>query len=162
MERIDFLNAKALLVLSISISATIFFLIAGLVFGFANGGGNPFDNFEKVGYVFLYTLNYLSFSAMLAFFVKRSGLSVIFLFAYFLVEGIIGGVINWKFNTYVGNLLPLQSSDELLPLNALKALSSLAGPAKPEASTLLLACFTGGYIVLYYLLLRRKILTSDL
>ncbi len=162
MERLDFLHAKALLVLTISLSATLFFMLTGFVFGFLNGGGNPFENFEKVGYVFLYTLNYLSFSAFLAFFIKRSGLSIMLLLAYFLLEAIFSGLINWKFNTYIGNLMPLQCSDELLPLNALKALNNLAGNARPEAPVYLLVGCSILYIGLYYGLLRRKLLTTDL
>ena len=162
MERLDFLHAKALLVLTISLSATLFFMLTGFVFGFLNGGGNPFENFEKVGYVFLYTLNYLSFSAFLAFFIKRSGLSIMLLLAYFLMEAIISGLINWKFNTYIGNLMPLQCSDELLPLNALKALNNLAGNARPEAPVYLLVGCSIIYIGLYYGFLRRKLLTTDL
>ena len=162
MERLNFLNAKAFLVLSIALSATFFFILTGLLFGFMNGGGNPFVNFEKVGYVFLYTLNYLSFSAFIAFFIKRSGLSIMLLLAYFLIEAIISGLINWKFDTYIGNLLPLQSSDELLPLNALKTLNNLAGNTQIEAPIYLLVAASVIYISLYYILLRRKLLTTDL
>ncbi len=162
MERIDFLHAKAFLVLSITLAATILFILTGFIFGFANGEGNPLENFEKVGYVFLYTLNYLSFAAFLAFFVKRSGLSVMLLLAYFLMESIISGLINWKFQTYIGNLMPLQCSDELLPLKILKALNAIGGNAKPEAPVYLLIGMSIFYIALYYLLLRRRILKADL
>ncbi len=162
MERLDFLHAKALLVLSVTISATAFFILTGFVFGFVNGGGNPFDNFGKVAYVFLYTLNYLSFSAFLTFFIKRSGLSIMLLLAYFLVESIMSGLINWKFNTYVGNLMPLQCSDELLPLNALKAINNLTGNARPDAPVYLLVACSIVYVGLYYIVLRRKIQTADL
>ncbi len=161
MNRIDFLHAKALLVISLSLGATVFFILTGLIFGFLNGGGNPFENFEVVGYVFLYALNYLSFAGFLAFFIKRSGLSIILLLAYFAVEGILSSLINGKFDTYVGNLLPLQSSDELLPLNVLKSLTEMTG-ARPEAPIYLLVGFSIFYIVLYYFILRRKILTTDL
>jgi ABC-type transport system involved in multi-copper enzyme maturation permease subunit len=162
MERLDFLHAKALLILSISLSATLFFLFSGLLFGFINGGGNPFDNIEKVGFVFVYTLNYLSFAAMLAFFIKRSGLSIMLLFAYFLIESIFSGLINWKFNTYIGNLLFLQCSDELLPLQALKAIGSLTGGSKPEAPVSLLVSCSLAYIAIYYFVLRKRMLTADL
>jgi ABC-type transport system involved in multi-copper enzyme maturation permease subunit len=162
MERIDFLHAKALLVLMISIAATLFFILSGLVFGFVNGGGNPFDHFIKVGNVFLYTLNYLSFAAMLAFFIKRSGLTIMLLLAFFLIEMIISGLVNWKFNTYIGNLLPLQCSDELLPLQALKAIGSITGDTRPEAPESLLAICSSLYIVGYYFVVRKKMLTADL
>lgn len=161
MDRLEFLHAKGLLILCFSLAATLLYMVTALLFGFLSGDTNAVDQSEKTLYVFLFTLNYLSFSAVLAFMVKRSGLSIILLLAYFLVESILSGLINWKFDTFAGNLLPLQCSDELLPLQSLKTLQKLAGKSKPEAPAWSLVSFTVGYIGLYYFLMRRKLLRSD-
>lgn len=161
-SRMDFLHAKMFLILAITLSATLFFIVIGLIFGFANGGGNPFEGIEKIIYVFLFTLNYLSFSALLAFFIRRSGLSIILLLAYFLMESILGKLINMKLNTQVGNFFPLQSSDELLPWNALKSMANMVGTAKadlPNYAYLIASCV---WIGIYYFVLRKKMTTSDL
>lgn len=161
MTRLEFLHAKGLLVLGFSIAATVLYFITAMLLGLSSGTADAFEHSEKTLYVFLFTLNYLSFSALLAFIVKRSGLSIMLLLAYFLTESILSGLINWKFNTFAGNLLPLQCSDELLPLQSLKTLQKLAGKSKPEAPEWAFVSFTIGYIVLYYGLIRQKLLRSD-
>lgn len=162
MSRLDFLHGKVFLILSISIASTLFYVILSYIFGFLNGGGNPLENNIKILYVFIYTLNYISFGALIALFIKRSGISIILFFAYLLLETIITNSINYKFDTVYGSLMPLQSSDELLPLPAMKTLGNMMPSDKPEIS--LIVCLVASliYIVLYYFLARRKMQTSDL
>ncbi len=162
MHRLDFLHAKAILILAISIGATLFFYLISLIFGFAFGGGNMFDENYFILYAFIYTLNYLSFAALLTFFVKRSGLSIIFFFAYLLVETILTNVINKKLNTSVGNFTPLQSSDELLPFPLLDSLGKMSGLSQEALPAILYVGVSLAYILVYYLVARRKMLQSDL
>jgi hypothetical protein len=161
MERMEFLHAKSMLILLLSFIATLFFALTTLTMGLMKGGTQPFDHAIKILHVFLYTLNYVSFAALISFFIKRSGLSIMLLLAYFLFESIVSGIINWKFDTYLGNLLFLQCSDELLPLQVMKTLSSL-GQSKPEAPESLLMLFSVIYVGLYYFIVRRKLMHSDL
>lgn len=161
-SRFDFLHAKMFLILAISLSTTLLFILIGLIFGLINGGGNPLEGIESVLYVFLFTLNYLSFSALLAFYIRRSGLAVILLLAYFLMESILGKIINLKLNTQAGNFFPLQSSDELLPFNALKSMANMVGAGKPDLENYFYIIATCIWITIYYFVLRRKIMTSDL
>ena len=162
MERIDFLHAKILLILSLSVFSTFVFFLYGLLFGFVNGGGNPFEDIGVLLYAFIYTINYLMFAALIAFFIKRSGLSIMLLLAYFVFEISAKYSINVKFDTILGNYLPLQCSDELLPFNSIRTLSAMAGKPIPEANNMLYVMVSLGYITLYYFILRRKILNSDL
>ena len=162
MHRLDFLHAKVLLILSFSIGVTLFYLCTSLWFGLYQGGDNPFEHATKAISVFTYTLNYLSFSALLAFIFRRAGISLTMLFAYFLVEAILSGTINAKFNTAYGNLLPLQCSDELLPLPLLQNLGKSLGGVSPALSNAVYGITSWVYIGLYYLLLRRKMQNTDL
>lgn len=162
MHRLDFLHAKAILILAISIGATLFFYLISLIFGFVHGGGNMFDQNYYILYAFVYTLNYLSFAALLTFIIKRSGLCIIFFFAYLLVETIFTNVINTKFNTSVGNFTPLQSSDELLPFPLLDTLGKMSGLSQEALPAILYVGVSLAYILVYYLVVRRKMLQSDL
>jgi len=162
MQRVDFLHAKALLILSLSVGVTLFYLCASLLFGLLQGGDHPFDHATIAISVFTYTLNYLSFSALLAFVFRRAGISLTMLFAYFLLESIVSGIINAKFDTAYGNLLPLQCSDELLPLPLLQSMGNIVGGIKPQLSDGVYGITSWVYIGLYYLLLRRKMQNTDL
>ena len=46
MHRLEFFHGKVFLILTISVLSTIFFFLLGLLFGFLNGGGNPFEQIE--------------------------------------------------------------------------------------------------------------------
>jgi ABC-2 type transport system permease protein len=162
MHRLEFLHGKVYLILGISAISTLFFILAGLIFGYANGGGNPLDNIEKVAYVFIYTLNYTAFAGLLAILFKRSGITMVMLFAYFLIESILGKLINYKLNTHFGDLLPLQSSDELLPLPVLKSMNGLVPSSTPEISTYVYVIASLVYVAIYYIIARQKMLKSDL
>ncbi len=162
MHRLDFLHAKVGLIVIISLLATTFYALLAILFGFINGGGNPSQDIEKIIYVFIYTLNYLSFSALITFYIRRSGLAIVILFAYLLFETIFVKLINFKLDTNYGNLFPLQSSDELLPLNALKSLSNMMPSTVADIPVWIYLIASGVYILLYYFIARRKILTSDL
>ncbi len=160
LERIDYLHAKLILILILSLSATIFFTLVCLLFGFIGGGGNPLLHAERIIYVFIFTINYLSFAALLAFLMKRSGLAIILFLAYLIFEFFVMKFVNWKFNTFVGSLLPLQSSDELLPMPILNTLSQATGGiATPVMYSIGMSVF---YISSYYLILRHKFLKSDI
>lgn len=162
MERINFLHAKIILIVTLALASTLLFLINAMLFGFISGGGNPFEDIDKLLYSFIYTVNYLMFAAMIAFFIKRSGLSIMLLLAYFIFELVAKHSINVKFDTSIGNYLPLQCSDELLPFNSIKTLSAMAGKPMPEANNMLYVMASLVYIGLYYFILRRKMLNSDL
>ncbi|MBL7766420.1 MAG: ABC transporter permease [Chitinophagaceae bacterium] len=163
LRRIDFLHGKLMMVFLLSLSATVFYTLSALVFGMLNGGGNPLDEINKVAYVFIYTLNYLTLSALLGFFIRRSALSIILLFAYMMFENSFGMFINWRFETQIGNLLPLQSSDELLPWPMLQSMKSMVpGKVVKSISPVVYFGFSVMYIGLYYFLMRRKMLKTDL
>lgn len=162
LHRLDFLHSKSILILGLSIASTLFYIISSLIFGFINGGSSPLDGAEKILYVFVYTLNYLSFSALIAFFIRRSGLSIVILFAYLFLEFIMTKIINWQFDSNFGNLLPLQSSDELLPLNAMKSFEAIMPGQHADINPMIYLVASCIYIILYYIIARRKLVTADL
>jgi ABC-2 type transport system permease protein len=160
MKRLEFLHGKLLLGLSLSIMATLLFILTSLLFGFINGGGNPIPHSEKIAYVFLFTINYLTFAILLTFFIRRAGLGIILFLAYLVVEFLMMQFINWKFSTSVGSLLPLQASDELLPNPLMRTLGNATGmQSAPVMYCIGMSLF---YLSAYYFILQRKLLKSDL
>jgi hypothetical protein len=89
-------------------------------------------------------------------------MSIVALFAYLLFETILVKLINWKFDTNYGNLFPLQSSDELLPLPIMKSLSSMVPSQTADVPVMIYLFASVCYIALYYIVLRKKIITTDL
>ncbi len=164
MHRLDFLHAKVLLILAITGSATLFYAVLCLLFGFLTGGSGIFEQAHMAVYVFIFTLNYLSFAALITLFIKRSGLSIIIFLAYIMLESGIGAYINMKFDTQLGNFMPLQSSDELLPLRSLDKIKSLVnqGNTSSDIPLYIFLVMSLLFISLYYYLARRKMLNSDL
>nr|MBP6315261.1 ABC transporter permease [Chitinophagaceae bacterium] len=164
MHRLDFLHAKVLLILAVSVCASLFYAVICFCFGLLSGGSGMFEQIHMLLYVFIFTVNYLSFAALLTLFVKRSGLSIIIFLAYIMLEAGIGAYINMKFNTKIGNLMPLQSSDELLPLRSLDKIKSLVnqGSSASDIPVFVYVLASLAFIALYYYVARRKMLQSDL
>ena len=87
---------------------------------------------------------------------------IILLLSYFVFESILGLIIKYNFKSRLGNFFPLQSSDELLPWNALKTMGKLVGKGEVDIDNYYYLIATCIWIVVYYFILRRKMATSDL
>jgi hypothetical protein len=160
-HRLDFLHGKVMLILAINIALVLFLIIVGLIFGYTNGGGNPMHRADKIFHVFILGLNYISFSALVALFIRRSGLSIMLLLAFVFVEHIISMVSAMKFDTAIMAYLPLESSDALftMPLNPL---AKQATDMIPQNNLSTLLIMSGVFIFLYYVIARWRMLKADL
>jgi ABC-type transport system involved in multi-copper enzyme maturation permease subunit len=166
-SRLQFYHAKVFMVLAFSIGTTVLVFVTGSILGFASGGSvqGLFADLRHLGYMFLLTLNYMGLSMILALLIRRSGLTIALFMIYALfVELAIKGIANFYTHTHVGNFLPLQASDELLPFPlpaaasvVMKTQLNLGGPA--DWTYVLASC---GYIALYYLLGRTIVLKRDM
>src|SRR6185437_9546480 len=95
----------------------------GIVFGGVNSGSltGMFAEFQQVGYFFLLSLDYMGFALLIALWIRRSGLAIgLFLLYSLIIENMLKGIVNHYMDKPYGNLLPLQSSDELLPFPLLQ------------------------------------------
>lgn len=162
-SRLKFYHAKVALVLAISAIATLYVFLLGTLFGLGSGSGSAADMFvqiEKIGYFFILTVNYLSFGLLIGIWIRRSGLAIgLFLLYTLIIEATVKGLLNWKMDTKLGDYLPLQASDELLPLPLMKMAQALVGTDATSYNTLLLVSI--GWIALYYFIGRRLLLRSD-
>jgi hypothetical protein len=76
-----------------------------------------------------------------------------------IVEPIISGILNWGLHTKIGDYLPLQASDELLPFPLFGAAKTILNVATVPAEYYILA--TVAWCAVYYFSGRRLILRSD-
>jgi len=161
-SKLDFLHAKILMVLVLSLVATLWLWLYGLIFGSIQGGGtSPFDSNEKLLYFFIYTFNHLFLALLLGFLLKRSGLAIGLYFFYItILEFIIKSIINHRIHEGFGNLLPLESSDYLIPAPLSANFNKIINaPENYGNGTFVIASLI--YIVIYYIVLRIYLLKVD-
>jgi ABC-2 type transport system permease protein len=162
--RMQFYHGKWQLLLAICLATTIFVFVLGLVAGMLSGlpiSGFT-DNIIKLLWLFLLCVNYLGFALLLSLIFKRSGLTIgILMFYSMIIEAILHTIFLFKLKFPVGDLfLPLQASDELLPLGASKMLR-MAVPSDFNPEAWHYATATMGWIILYYIAGRIKLVKSD-
>jgi hypothetical protein len=158
-SRTQFYHAKWALVVLLAIGTTLFVFLLGCIMGAMYGSMSDFPgSIQHLFYVFVLSLNYYGFGLLISILFKRSGISIgVFLLYCIILETIIMSLINWKNDLDLGNYLPLQASDELLPF--MSAINFLKiGKESPSMPYVLVSI---GWIVLYYIIGRQKLLRSD-
>jgi ABC-2 type transport system permease protein len=151
-NRMQFYHAKVVLVIVLSFVATLYLFLLGMLFGWVNSGSlrDLFSEFQQVGYFFLLSLDYLGFAVFIAIWIKRSGLAIgLFLLYSMIIENILKGIINHYADKPVGNLLPLQASDELLPFPLLQMARAML-PMGATISMTTYAMVAIGWCAVYY------------
>lgn len=161
-SRLQFFHAKWGMVVVLSLLTTLYVFINGVVFAAAGGSMSGFPgHIEKLFYTFVLTLNYFSFSLLLAFIFKRSGITIGIFFLYSMfVETLLKSLLNWKLSSNPGNFLPLQCSDELLPFPLMDMLKAIA-KMQTETNNAYYVIASFVWIIIYYLISRRLLLKSD-
>ncbi len=84
---------------------------------FGLSGTEPFSwsGVEYLGYFFVRALSYMSVALVIVMLLRRSGVSIGIYFLYlFIVENLLGLIINNKILEEAGNFLPLRSSGQLI------------------------------------------------
>jgi ABC-type transport system involved in multi-copper enzyme maturation permease subunit len=158
-SRNEFISVKIVLAVILSILSTLMVAITALIFGFQLDNAFSFDKFQYVGYFFIQAVSYSLASALIAVLVRRGGLAIGIYFLYVVVlENVLKIVMNHYLND-TGRFLPLQSTDELIPVPLFESLQrKIITP--PDYPALLTAAAI--YLVLYLVILNRKFLKTDL
>lgn len=162
-SRMQFYHAKVGMVLALSVLATVYLFIIGAVFGVVNSGSfsGMFSEFQQILYFFLLSVDYLGFALFIALWIKRSGLAIsLFLLYCLIVENILKFFINSKMDFKLGNFLPLQSSDELLPFPLMRMMQSAMGKST-DISMTYYVIVTLVWCAIYYFAGRRMLQRSD-
>jgi len=162
-SRLQFFHAKCVLILVLALAATLYLFLTGAVMGavVSNGIDGIFSEISKVGYFFLLALNYMGFAFFTTVVIRKSGLAIgLFLLYSLIIENMLKGLLNWLLPIKLGNLFPLQASDELLPFSFMRMAESMMGVQQsiPMYVYVLVTC---GWCALYYFIARRILLRRD-
>lgn len=131
LSRVELIWAKFIDAIMLSLIATIFLFLFGIISGFVTTSSLEFgDIFDKIAYVgayFLMLLGFLTFVMMLAFLIKKPALvlGTVLFYNYFL-EPILSRAV---FDDSIGNYFPLRSFNLLVEMPDI-AIFSMFG-AKP-------------------------------
>jgi hypothetical protein len=161
-SRLQFYHAKWYLILALSIATTIYVFLVGMSFAVINDGFNNFPGkLEYLFYTFVLAVNYYGFAVLLSILFKRSGLAIgMFILYCMFIENLLKSLFNHFTDNDLGNYMPLQASDELLPFPMMDMLKNMAGiTSSPSATTYAIVSVL--WICLYYFIGRKKLLSSD-
>jgi ABC-2 type transport system permease protein len=164
--RTQFFHAKFGLVIALSAGLTVFQYLLGIIFGVTMGGsfGDMASGIADLGYYFVLCLNYLSAALLVALLIRRSGLAITLFMVYSLFgELILLFTLNKITSSHVGEFLPLQSSDSLLPWPMLDSIRKMEGQSAsagiPDWAYLIASLV---WIGIYYFAGRRLVTKRDL
>lgn len=147
--RKQFIDAKLLWVVLLSVVAAVSCFISALIFG--GIGDVPFtaDKMVYVLYFFLESFTYLMAALLFGVLLRRSGLAIGLFFLYtMLLKNIISGLLNHFLPGQIGSYFPLKSSDELIPFPFIKNLTKGAIAAPPPLAALLSVSIV--YVGIFY------------
>lgn len=117
VSKAQFIDTKIALILVISLALTLLTFLTGVLFGLAGDTPFSFEGIEYLGYFFVNAASYMSVALVIVILLKRSGVSIGIYFLYsFIVENLLGLIINKKIWEDAGNFLPLESADKLIPM----------------------------------------------
>lgn len=159
--RTQFIVTKLMCGVVVALVSTLFVFLTAIGFGLtAEEGGFSFDNFQYIFYFFLQALSYCWLAVFFSLIFKRSGISIGVFFLYTIVlENVLVQALNYYANG-AGKYLPIQSSDELLPLPFLEKVQQEI--SKTEVNIPLQLTLVFVYLAVYFFFSKRKFETDDL
>lgn len=160
LSRTQFIYVKMMLVVIIALASTLIVFITAWLFGLSSGSSFSFDKSEYVAYFFVQALSYTAFALLTGLVLKRSGVAIGLFFLYALVlENMLSGVLN-KYFKPVGSYLPLETTDRLIPFPFFRRVVQQILKDQPGPASFL--GMAAVYLVLYFILSKRKLENSDL
>jgi ABC-2 type transport system permease protein len=158
-SRHQFITVKLASAVILAALSTVMVTLTALVFGLINR--EPFSA-EKMIYLFYFFIQALSYTLVALLFsllFRRGGLAIGIFFMYALVlENVAAGLMN-RYLNYTGRYLPLESTDNLVPLPIFESVQRQM--LRPYNTTALLI-FAVIYLAAYFYFSYRKFETDDL
>ncbi|ODT35436.1 MAG: hypothetical protein ABS67_01885 [Niabella sp. SCN 42-15] len=158
-SRMDFLKAKASLLIFFVLCSTILVFITAIITGFIYNDGttNIFEGAQYVLYFALMATVYLIVAYFIAIFIKRTGLAIIIYFALVcIIDNMLWAGLTFR-GTQLGYFLPLESVDSLVPNPFTKKMIN-----RRRVDDWALVVTGLGYIVLIGYTIKNKFLKTDL
>lgn len=113
--RSQFMTAKLIDVLILTVITTFMFTITSIVTGYATTGKFSFDGGAYIGWFFLMIFTQLSMAFLMAFLIKKSFIAVGLFMGYgVVIEEMIVKILRFKAHTNIGRFFPFESSDLLV------------------------------------------------
>jgi ABC-2 type transport system permease protein len=158
-SRSNFISVKTVETLIFALISTVMVFLTSLIFGNAHEKVFSWENVHFIGYFFLQALSYGLFALLFAILFRRGGLAIGVFFLYAVVlENLMAGLLN-KYAANIGRYLPLESSDNLIPLPIFRQVQKqLITPQNIPA--LLVA--VGIYLLVYVTFIHWKFVSDDL
>jgi len=151
--RLQFYHAKWQVLIALSLLVTVFTLVLGLVSGLISGLPplTAGEGLSRIFWVFLSCADYLGFALLLSLLLRRSGLAIGLLMAYSMIfESMLHSILLYRYQMPRADFfLPLQCSDELLPMSASKLAAAAMHLSRPAEWQYALA--TCSWILVFYL-----------
>lgn len=123
MSKKEFIQSKFLTVVVLALASTVFIFVMSLILGYSFSSytepGIVFSDMEYLLAFFVKLTGFFAFCLFLGILVKRSAFALGFLLAFYIVEGIIYGLLRWQvFNDS-------ETTDRIMSFFPLTALSNL-------------------------------------
>lgn len=170
-SRREFIQVKLMLALITAVLTTLLVIFTALLFASFSGSSFSLQGFSHVGYFFIKALSYNLLAVLVSVWVRRTGFAIGLYFIYMGAENIISQLLDvWSIKIRTDSGLDLGSMGDYLPMNASDGLlafpdnpiKSFAKANLPTDYTWLVLVLAMGYLILFYLLSRRRIIRSDL
>ncbi len=174
LSKKEFVLSKFYTVILLAFISTIFVFIVSVVLGYIYSDFNEFSivttDLEYLVAFFVKLVGFFSFGLFLGILVKRSAFAVGAMLVWAMIEGFIKGMLYWKFEDYVSEImrfLPLEAMANLIKepftrLDAVKAVAKTAGEdlskdfSVQPLDIIIVLIWTAIFIYLSYLLLKKR------
>jgi hypothetical protein len=158
-SRSNFISVKIVETVIFAFISTVMVFLTSIIFGNMDDKAFSWQNVHFIGYFFLQALSYGLFALLFAILFRRGGLAIGVFFLYAVVlENLLAGLLN-KYAGNIGRYLPLESSDNLIPLPIFWQVQNQL--IKPQNIPALLVA-VGIYLIIYVTFIHRKFLRDDL
>ncbi len=172
-SRKDFIDVKIVMAIITAVTATLLVALTALIFGFVSGSSFSTEGIENIGYFFLKAISYNMVALLFGTLVRKTGFAIGLFFIYMGLENIISVMLyglsiklkaDYGFDIgNMGDYLPMNASDGLLhfPKNPISDMANNSSRMPHDYSYVTLALALG-YLLLFYVWTRSRILKTDL
>ena len=153
----EFLSAKVLLMVFMSVCSTAFVFLLGLVYGlFASASISFTAIFNESSFVLAYfvqSLAYLCFALFMGTLFKKAGMGIIFFLLY---SKIVEPLMSWPLPDYISDYLPFHTISKLISNPALQLAGMGEGNSPLGIHFIFAILYSSIFIFATYLLLTKR------
>ncbi len=174
LSKQEFVLSKFYTVILLALISTIFVFIVSIILGYSYSDFNEISivttDMEYLFAFFIKLVAFFSFGLFLGILVKRSAFAVGAMLVWAMIEGFTKGMLYWKFEEYVANVMqffPLEAMSNLIkePFTRLSAVKTVAKQVGEDLSKdfsvqpkdiIIVLVWTAIFVYASYVLLKRR------